>query len=196
MTEINTKPNLIAFIGTLLIWTLIFLFFSFVLVYKPKTYKTIQIRLDSVPHSVEKPKTQEQKKSSENQSSAKQTAQETSNAENVQNVEQAKADVQQSVKQSELPAVQKTEAAKVAEPVKKPAEPPVQKKAEQNNAKKTQPQKNEPVLTPQPQQEVVPVKSVEELMQELNSKPREKKVFNWDEAFGDDDDVPDRKSVV
>ena len=53
MTEVQQKPTVAGLVGTVLVWILIFLFFYFsALIFAPKHYKTIKIRLDA-PQKVE-----------------------------------------------------------------------------------------------------------------------------------------------
>ena len=48
MREVEQKPAVVGAVGTILVWILIFLFFYIgAILFAPKPFKTIKIRLDS-----------------------------------------------------------------------------------------------------------------------------------------------------
>ena len=86
MKEIEQKPAAVGLFGTVLVWILIFLFFYFsAILFTPKQYKTIKIRLDSQRTESGKFRTEETE--FENGQMKNENSQTSETAENVQNLE-------------------------------------------------------------------------------------------------------------
>ena len=88
MTEVQQKPAIAGFFGTIAVWILIFLFFYFsAILFAPKQYKTIKIRLDA-PQKMESEQRKQSEQLAESSEQLKNSEQEsaTSQAKDVQNV--------------------------------------------------------------------------------------------------------------
>lgn len=181
MTEIQQKPAAFGLIGTLLVWTLIFLFFYFASsLFAPKEFKTIKIRLDS-PQSTQQPQKSQSAPAAIDRESIQKEAAVPSSPVQPAAREEAPAPVKESapVKKS-APAQEK----KIdREPAKSKAKPKKASNTEAASAKsKSQPTKQSPSsknIEPPKMVEQQLQKSIDELMAEQRQKKTVKKEFDW-----------------
>ena len=175
MTDLQQKPALAGFFGTILVWILIFLFLYFsALLFAPKPYKSIKIRLDSSQ------KIENKKLKTENpvQESSAQNAKVAQEAKNSSQEGKAFPPLQPpsassaSPSAGAAPATPPASAAKKIEQPKKTSVPATKTAPKAREQAKTAPQ--QPKMAEQTLQ-----KSMEELIAEQQTRKTVKKEFDW-----------------
>ena len=163
MRPVEQKPAVAGAVGTILVWILIFLFFYLgAVLFAPKPFKTIKIRLDAPTKSEKQVKKVEQNSAKTQKSEAKETpkGEDSPHASSKESAPLSPKE-QSSLKSSETPAPSKQDVKKTeSKPASKKSEP---KKAEpkKTETKKTEPKKSEPAKNATKQTKQAPSKTVE-----------------------------------
>lgn len=163
MRPVEQKPAVAGAVGTILVWILIFLFFYLgAVLFAPKPFKTIKIRLDAPTKSEKQVKKVEQNSAKTQKSEAKETpkGEDSPHASSKESAPLSPKE-QSSLKSSETPAQAKQDVKKTeSKPTPKKSEP---KKAEpkKTETKKTEPKKSEPAKNAPKQTKQAPSKTVE-----------------------------------
>jgi hypothetical protein len=174
MRPVEQKPAVAGAVGTILVWILIFLFFYLgAVLFAPKPFKTIKIRLDAPTKSEKQVKKVEQNSAKTQKSEAKETpkGEDSPHASSKESAPLSPKE-QSSLKSSETPAqakqdVKKTESKpaskKQAESGKRKTEnsKPDATKTAKSQSKKTEPKKSEPAKSAPKQTKQAPSKTIE-----------------------------------
>lgn len=158
MRPVEQKPAVAGAVGTILVWILIFLFFYLgAVLFAPKPFKTIKIRLDAPTKSEKQVKKVEQNSAKTQKSEAQETPKGDASSTALSETQLAQA--KQDVKKTESKPASK----KQAESGKRKTEnsKPDATKTAKSQSKKTEPKKSEPAKSTPKQTKQVPSKTVE-----------------------------------
>ncbi|MCR4822326.1 MAG: hypothetical protein K5873_05590 [Treponema sp.] len=172
MTDIQQKPALAGFIGTILVWILIFLFFYFsAALFAPKKFKTIKIRLDA-PSKSEAPAKKEAAQTQPSPAQSQPSSQASSPVQSQAAPPPPAPPAKSEVKKTEPPSKASSAKSQPKKTQTKKAEAPVKKSS--STAKTAPVKKEQPKMVEQTLQ-----KSIDELMAEQQQKKTTKKDFDW-----------------